>query len=184
MRKLKLHELGRKSVEEFIHTEKFPIRVILDDIRSGHNVGSVFRTSDAFLVDRVYLCGKTPAPPHVEIYKTALGAEDTIAWEKCASVVEAIERCKHDGYTVIGLEQTTTSVKLHQVKFFAHTKYALLLGNEVNGVDETALTRCDQIIEIPQLGTKHSLNVSVTAGIVLWAVFSQMLDRLEAKNQH
>ncbi len=184
MRKLKLHELGRKSVEEFIQAKKFPLRVILDDIRSGHNVGSVFRTSDAFLVDRVYLCGKTPAPPHVEIYKTALGAEDTIIWEKCVTAVEAIERCKQDGYTILGLEQTTASVKLHQVKFSADKKYAILLGNEVNGVDETALSHCDQIIEIPQLGTKHSLNVSVTAGIALWAVFSQMIDRLEGSNQH
>lgn len=183
MRKLKLHELGRKSVEDFIQTEKFPLRVILDDIRSGHNVGSVFRTSDAFLVDRVYLCGKTPAPPHVEIYKTALGAEDSIRWEKCGSAIEAIEYCRKDGYTVIGLEQTTTSVPLHQAQFLPENKYALLLGNEVNGVDETALSLCDQIIEIPQLGTKHSLNVSVTAGIVLWAVFSRMIERLDIRNQ-
>lgn len=175
MRKLKLHELGRKSIEEFIQSDKFPIRVILDDIRSGHNVGSVFRTSDAFLVDRVYLCGKTPAPPHVEIYKTALGAEDTIAWEKCFTAVEAIERCRQAGYTIVGLEQTTTSVKLHQAEFSNHGKYALVLGNEVNGVDENALKLCDLIIEIPQLGTKHSLNVSVTAGIVLWEVFRCMI---------
>lgn len=179
MRKLKLHELGRKSVEEFIKTPKLPLRVILDDIRSGHNVGSVFRTSDAFLVDRVYLCGKTPVPPHVEIYKTALGAEDSICWEKCSSAMEAIEYCKKDGYTIIGLEQTTISVPLHRVQFMSQHKYALLLGNEVNGVDENALNLCDQIIEIPQLGTKHSLNVSVTAGIVLWAVFSTMIKGME-----
>ncbi|MCX7744685.1 MAG: RNA methyltransferase [Flavobacteriales bacterium] len=172
MRKLKLHELGRKTVEEFIQTEKLPLRVVLDDIRSGHNVGSVFRTSDAFLVDKVYLCGKTPAPPHVEIYKTALGAEDTIAWEKCTTAEEAIERCRQDGYIVIGLEQTTASVKLHHAKFLQHGKYAVVLGNEVNGVNEEALKLCDLIIEIPQLGTKHSLNVSVAAGIVLWQLFS------------
>lgn len=179
MRKLKLHELGRKSVEEFIKTPKLPMRVILDDIRSGHNVGSVFRTSDAFLVDRVYLCGKTPAPPHVEIYKTALGAEDSISWQKCSTALEAIEYCRNDGYIVIGLEQTTTSVPLHQFQFVPHNKYALLLGNEVNGVDEMALRLCDQIVEIPQLGTKHSLNVSVTAGIVLWAVFSSMINEMD-----
>jgi tRNA G18 (ribose-2'-O)-methylase SpoU len=176
MRKLKLHELGRKTVEEFIQTDKFPLRVILDDIRSGHNVGSVFRTSDAFLVDCVYLCGKTPAPPHVEIYKTALGAEDSITWEKCSTAVEAIERCRQAGYIIVGLEQTTTSIKIHQAEFSKGEKYALVLGNEVNGVDENALKLCDLIIEIPQLGTKHSLNVSVTAGIVLWEVFRRHIE--------
>jgi 23S rRNA (guanosine2251-2'-O)-methyltransferase len=170
MRKLKLEELGRITPEQFTSTEKLPIRIILDDIRSGHNVGSVFRTSDAFLVDKVYLCGKTPAPPHVEIYKTALGAEDTIRWEKPTQAEDAIDECRKDGYIIIGIEQTTTSISLQQFSVDSTKKYALILGNEVNGVSDELLNYCDTIIEIPQLGTKHSLNVSVTAGIMIWSI--------------
>lgn len=174
MRKLKTWELGRKSAEEFEKSAKIPVVIVLDNIRSGHNVGSVFRTADAFRIDRIFLCGHSCTPPHPEIYKTALGAEDTIPYEVIDSVVECLENLKIKGYTLIGIEQTDSSNPLQDFNFDKEQHYAIVLGNEVNGVQLEALNVCDHILEIPQEGTKHSLNISVAAGVVLWELFKKL----------
>lgn len=174
MRKLKTWELGRKTEEEFKQAAKIPVVVVLDNIRSGHNVGSVFRTSDAFRVEKIYLCGHSCAPPHPEIYKTALGAEDTIPYEVHTDIMHCITNLKKSGYTLFGIEQTDTSRSLESLDISNNHKCAIVLGNEVNGVQLEALQQCDYIIEIPQEGTKHSLNISVAAGIVLWEFFRRM----------
>ena len=174
MRKLKTWELGRKSAEEFSQIDKIPVVLVLDNIRSGHNVGSVFRTADAFRIEKIYLCGHSCSPPHPEIYKTALGAEDTIPFEKINSVVDCLSNLKSNGYLIIGIEQTNSSIPLHEFRIDKTVRYAIVLGNEVNGVQLEALNLCNHIIEIPQEGTKHSLNISVAAGVVLWEFFKHM----------
>jgi 23S rRNA (guanosine2251-2'-O)-methyltransferase len=167
MRKWTMEELNRKTVEGFKEADKNKIVVVLDNIRSMHNVGSVFRTADAFLVEAIYLCGFTPQPPHRDIHKTALGATETVKWEYETSTVEAVNRLKGIGYSVYGIEQAEGSISLE--KFDVDTeKVAVVFGNEVDGVSNEVLAICDGCIEIPQLGMKHSLNISVTAGIVLW----------------
>jgi 23S rRNA (guanosine2251-2'-O)-methyltransferase len=167
MQKLSMDELGRMSIDEFKNTTKQPIIVILDNIRSMHNVGSVFRTSDAFLVEAIYLCGFTPQPPHRDIHKTALGATETVEWKYFETTIQAIEFAKSKAYKVYAVEQTTNSISLETV-VCSQEKIAIVLGNEVEGVQQEAIKICDGCIEIPQLGTKHSFNISVAAGIVLW----------------
>ncbi|PWD99272.1 RNA methyltransferase [Marinilabilia rubra] len=168
MRKLKLNELGRISVNEFKESEKTPIVVVLDNVRSLHNVGSIFRTSDAFRLEAVYLCGITSTPPHKEIHKTALGAQDSVEWHYFNETTDAVEKLKSEGYLAIGIEQVEGSTDLNTFKPDTELKYAVVFGNEVKGVDQKVINQCDSCIEIPQYGTKHSFNVSVTAGIVLW----------------
>lgn len=170
MRKLSMDELGRKSVEEFKQAAKTPVIAVLDNIRSMHNVGSVFRTADAFLVEAIFLCGYTPQPPHRDINKTALGATESVDWIYYSTTTEAVEQLKNNGYKVFAVEQTEGSISLQ--KFSTHTddKIAVVFGNEVEGVRDDVLKLVDGSIEIPQLGMKHSLNISVAAGIVLWEI--------------
>ena len=174
MRKLQNSELERKSVYDFHQAEKTPIIILLDDVRSGHNIGSVFRTADAFLVEKIVLCGITATPPNKEIHKTALGATETVTWEHSASVVEAIEKLKAEGTKVYAVEQVENAVMLQDFEMAQDQKYALVFGNEVFGVAQQAIAACDGSIEIPQLGTKHSLNISVSAGIVVWDLFRKL----------
>ncbi len=174
MKKLKLEELGRISVDEFKASDKLPIVVVLDNIRSLHNVGSAFRTTDAFRFEKIYLTGITGTPPHREIEKTALGATDSVAWEYAESTSELVGKLKSDGYTVIIIEQTSSSVQLQQFSPEHGKKYCLVFGNEVNGVSEDVLPLGDVAIEIPQFGTKHSLNVSVCLGIITWEFFKKL----------
>ncbi len=173
MRKLANDELGRKSIEDFKQAKKTPLIIILDDIRSLHNIGSVFRTADAFLVEKIYLCGITATPPNKEIHKTALGATDTVAWEYQKNVTEVIELLKAESISVWAIEQVENAVFLNEFTPEKNKKYALVFGNEVKGVSQEAIKLCDGSIEIPQLGTKHSLNISVSAGIVVWDIFQK-----------
>lgn len=178
MRKLRITEMGRMNVEEFRASEKMPLIVVLDDVRSMYNVGSVFRTSDAFRVEAIYLCGITAQPPHSEIHKTALGAEDTVAWKHFSTALEAVQTLKANGYTVFSVEQCEGSTLLSTVNeqlLTANSKYAIILGNEVKGVHQEVVDASDGCIEIPQFGTKHSLNVSTTAGIVIWEFAQRLL---------
>ena len=168
LRKLKVTEMNRLTVEEFKQVEKLPLAVVLDEVRSLHNIGAVFRTSDAFLVERIYLCGITATPPHPEMHKTALGAELTVDWTYYKDTLEAVEALHRQGYTVLAVEQCQGSTLLNEVRLEAGRKYAIVMGNEVKGVKQEVVDACDGCLEIPQFGTKHSLNVSVTAGIVLW----------------
>ncbi|QQU02901.1 RNA methyltransferase [Myroides odoratus] len=174
MRKLANSELDRKSVDEFKTSDKTPIIVVLDDVRSLHNIGSVFRTCDAFLVEKVYLCGITATPPNKEIHKTALGATETVAWEYVKDVVEVVERLKAEGVSVQAIEQVENSVMLNDFQIEDGQKYALVFGNEVKGVSQGVVDLSDGVIEIPQIGTKHSLNIAVSTGIVIWDLFQQM----------
>ena len=167
MRKLRTIEIERLSIEEYHQSEKMPLVVVLDDVRSMHNVGSVLRSSDAFRVERVLLCGITGTPPHAEIHKTALGAEDSVDWTYFPSAVEAVRQLKQEGYHVLSVEQAEGSTMLHQFKPLPCEHYAVVLGNEVKGVHQEIIDLSDGCLEIPQYGTKHSLNVSVTAGIVI-----------------
>jgi 23S rRNA (guanosine2251-2'-O)-methyltransferase len=162
-----MDELNRKSVNEFRQAEKTPVVVVLDNIRSMHNVGSVFRTADAFLIRAIYLCGYTPQPPHRDIHKTALGATETVEWRYFGATVDAVKALKGDGYTVYAVEQTENSVPL-QAFGGGVERLAVVFGNEVTGVGEEALAQCDGGVEIPQWGMKHSLNISIAVGIVLW----------------
>ena len=171
MKKLKITEMNRLTVEEFKEEKKTPLVVVLDNVRSLHNVGSVFRTADAFLVEAVYLCGITSTPPHAEIHKTALGAENTVEWKHYEDTHIAVDELKSQGYTVFAIEQAEGSTKLPDLKLDRDEKYAVILGNEVKGVQQTVVDACDGCIEIPQFGTKHSLNVSVTSGIIIWEFF-------------
>lgn len=173
MRKLANSELNRKTIDDFKQAEKTPLVLVLDDIRSLHNIGSVFRTADAFLVEKIYLCGITATPPNKEIHKTALGATDTVAWEYNKNVTDLIEKLKAEGTSVWAVEQVENSVLLNDFLPEQGTKYALVFGNEVKGVSQEAIQLCDGSIEIPQLGTKHSLNISVSAGIVVWDIFQK-----------
>jgi tRNA G18 (ribose-2'-O)-methylase SpoU len=173
MRKLENSELERKSVDDFKKSEKTPLILVLDDIRSLHNIGSVFRTADAFLIEKIILCGITATPPNKEIHKTALGATETVAWEHHESVLEIIENLKKENIITLAIEQVESAVFLQDFKVNKNQKYALIFGNEVYGVAQEAVALCDGCIEIPQLGTKHSLNISVSAGIVVWDLFKQ-----------
>lgn len=168
MRKLSMDELGRKSVEEFRQAEKNNIIVVMDNIRSMHNVGSVFRTADAFLIEAIFLCGYTPQPPHRDIHKTALGATETVDWIYFEKTLDAVQELKSKGYKVYGIEQTEGSIMLDHFSYDHQEKIALVFGNEVEGVNDEVLKICDGCIEIPQQGMKHSLNISIAAGIVLW----------------
>ena len=168
MKKLRTIEMQRLSVEEFKEADKMPLVVVLDDVRSMHNVGSVFRTGDAFRIEAVYLCGITSTPPSAEIHKTALGAEDSVAWRYFPSAMEALEALKTEGYEVYAIEQAHGSTKLQTFTPSTDKKYAVVLGNEVKGVHQEVVDAADGCLEIPQFGTKHSMNVSVTAGIIIW----------------
>lgn len=168
MRKLSMAELGRKSVEEFKASEKTPIILILENIRSAYNVGSVFRTSDAFLVQAIYIIGYSAKPPHKEIKKTALGAEETVSWKYFKTSEEAIADARLEGFNVYAAEQAEGSFKLNAIGFEAEEKIAVVFGNEVTGVEQSTIALCDGCLEIPQLGMKHSLNIATAAGVVLW----------------
>lgn len=170
-RKLKITEMGRISIEEFRDADKLPLVIVLDGVRSLYNVGSVFRSSDAFRVAEVVLCGITATPPNAEIHKTALGAEDSVAWRYFSDTMEAVKVLKAEGYTLLAIEQCEGSTSLQDFKPEATKKYAVMLGNEVKGVQQCVVDACEGCLEIPQFGTKHSLNVSVAAGIVIWSFY-------------
>jgi tRNA G18 (ribose-2'-O)-methylase SpoU len=174
MRKLENNELPRKSVADFKTADKTPVILILDDVRSLHNIGSVFRTADAFLIEKIYLCGITATPPNKEIHKTALGATDTVAWEYVANVLDVIQKLQAQAVEVYAVEQVEGAVFLQDFAVKQQQKYALVFGNEVFGVNQTAVSLSDGCIEIPQLGTKHSLNISVSTGIVIWDLFVKL----------
>lgn len=174
MKKLKLEELGRISVEEFRQTSKIPVSVVLDNVRSLHNVGSAFRTGDAFKLEKIFLTGITGTPPHREIEKTALGATTSVAWEYVEQTADVIRSLKDNGYTIIAIEQTSESQSLEKFVPAPGTKYCLIFGNEVHGVSEDAIELADLALEIPQAGTKHSLNISVCLGIVTWEFFKRL----------
>lgn len=169
-----MEELARVSCEEYHKINKLPIVVILDDVRSLNNIGSVFRTADAFLIEKIYLCGITATPPSPDIHKTALGAEDSVEWEHVNNVVDIVEKLQGEGYKVCAIEQVNGSVDLLTFDVEKDGKYAVVLGNEVKGVKQEVVDAADCAIELPQYGTKHSLNVSITAGIVMWQFFSKM----------
>lgn len=174
MRKLENNELERKTIEDFKTSEKTPLIIVMDDIRSLHNIGSVFRTSDAFLIEKIVLCGITATPPHKEIQKTALGATETVAWEYHKNVTDVIQNLQAENVVVLAIEQVENAFLLDQFIIDRTKKYALVFGNEVYGVSQDAVALCDGCLEIPQLGTKHSLNIAVSAGIVIWDLFKQM----------
>ena len=176
MRKLKITELNRLTTEAFKESRKIPLVVVLDHVRSLNNVGSVFRTSDAFRVEAVYLCGITACPPHPEIHKTALGAEDTVDWIYFKDTLEAIDKLRENGYVLCAVEQVEGSILLDKLTIERDKKYAVIFGNEVKGVQQEVVDTCNMCIEIPQYGTKHSLNVSVSAGIVIWDLYKQLSD--------
>jgi tRNA G18 (ribose-2'-O)-methylase SpoU len=174
MEKLKIEELNRVSPETYAKIPKLRLTVVLDNVRSLNNIGSVFRTSDAFLVEKICLCGISATPPSTEIHKTALGAENTVEWAYFEDTLEAVKELKKENYTVFAVEQTRNSLSPGQLKLDKSGRYALVLGNEVKGVQQCVVDACDGSIEIPQFGTKHSLNVSVAAGIVIWLFFSAL----------
>jgi tRNA G18 (ribose-2'-O)-methylase SpoU len=177
-----MEELGRKTVEEFKESPKTPVIAVLENVRSAYNVGSVFRTADAFLIDAIYITGYTAKPPHKEIKKTALGAEETVDWKHFPSAKEAIEVLRQDGYRVFAVEQVESSISLE--KFDVSGKIAVIFGNEVSGVEQSTIALCDGTIEIPQLGMKHSLNIATAAGVVLWEIVRTRIygiDRINAK---
>lgn len=174
MKKLSLDELGRISVEEYKNTSKSSIVVVLDNIRSQHNIGSIFRTADAFRIEKIYLCGITAQPPSREIQKTALGATESVNWQYFEKTLEAIKKLKEDGFLILSIEQVSNSLSLIDFIPEKDKKYAIVFGNEVNGVQQEIIDKSDNCIEIPQFGTKHSFNVSVTAGIVIWELFNKL----------
>lgn len=173
-RKLKNSELSRLSDTEFSQVDKTPLIIVLDNIRSLNNIGSVFRTADAFLIEKIYLCGITAQPPHKDIHKTALGATDTVAWEYVKSTLELVKRLKQENTMVLSIEQAENAVMLHDFKPKKGQKYAVVFGNEVKGVSQDVVSFSDEVIEIPQYGTKHSLNISVSAGVVVWDLFVKL----------
>lgn len=172
-----MDELGRMSVDEFKTADKIPVIAVLENIRSAYNVGSVFRTADAFLLEAIYLTGYTCFPPHKEIKKTALGAEDTVSWKHFPNAAAAMEALKKEGYKIFAVEQAINSYKLHELKFGTQEKIAVIFGNEVTGVEQSTINQCDGCIEIPQLGMKHSLNIATAAGVVLWEIVRSHLHR-------
>lgn len=171
MKKLKLDELGRMSIDQFKEAEKIPVCILLDNVRSLHNVGSAFRTADAFRVEKIYLTGITGTPPHREIHKTALGSTESVTWEYIESSEQAVKKLKNDNYKIVVIEQTTESAPLQKFHPESQSKYCLVFGNEVEGVREDVIDLADIALEIPQVGTKHSLNISVCLGIVVWDIF-------------
>ena len=173
-RKLKLQELGRISVNDYKTSEKTPIIIVLDNIRSLNNIGSVFRTSDAFLIEKIYLCGICATPPNKDIHKTALGATESVAWEYVEDTLTLVEKLKAENIKVLAIEQAENSTKLNTFYPKKNEKYAIVMGNEVKGVQQEVVNAADVCLEIPQLGTKHSLNISVTTGVVLWDLFQKM----------
>ena len=175
MRKLLNRELERKSVDQFREHSKSPFIIVLDNVRSQANVGSVFRTSDAFLVEKICLCGITSTPPHREIRKTALGATESVEWSYYPTTMEAVRELKEKGYGIIGIEQVEGSVELQDITIAGNERYALVFGNEVQGVDQEVIDNCDVCVEIPQFGTKHSFNIAVSAGIVLWELYKKSM---------
>ncbi len=174
MRKLKNNELGRISVDEFKSIQKTPLIIVLDNIRSLNNIGSVFRTSDAFLIEKIYLCGITATPPNRDIHKTALGATESVAWEYAEDTLELVKKLKAESVKVLAIEQAENSTKLDTFLPEENQKYAIVMGNEVKGVQQEVINASDMCIEIPQLGTKHSLNISVTTGVVIWDLFTKI----------
>lgn len=178
MKKLSMDELQRLSLEEYQSAKKSPIVLVLDNIRSLNNVGSAFRTGDAFRIEKIYLCGITGTPPHRDIQKTALGATDAVAWEYCLNTMEAVKKLKEKSYQLVSLEQADESIFLQDFQPKVDKKYALIFGNEVFGVEDEVLKSSDQVVEIPQLGTKHSLNISVSLGIAVWDLMVKM-DQLD-----
>jgi len=170
MRKLLNRELGRKTIRK---AEKSPFTIVLDNVRSHSNVGSVFRTADAFLTTKICLCGITAKPPHRDIQKTALGATESVAWSYYPETMDAITELKNEGYRIVGIEQAEGSVELQNFNIEKGVKYALVFGHEVNGVDQKVLDQCDFCVELPQFGTKHSFNIAVSAGIVLWELYKK-----------
>jgi tRNA G18 (ribose-2'-O)-methylase SpoU len=174
MRKLKNSELERLNISEFKKAEKSPIIIILDNIRSLNNIGSVFRTSDAFLIEKIYLCGITAQPPHNDIRKTALGSTETVDWEYAENTLDVVKKLKSEGINICSIEQAENATTLNEFNPKPNTKYAFVFGNEVKGVRQDVVNVSDVVIEIPQYGTKHSLNISVSAGVVIWDVFCKM----------
>ncbi len=177
--KLSMEELNRKTVEEFKQAEKTPLIAVLENIRSAYNVGSVFRTADAFLLEAIYITGYTCIPPHKEIKKTALGAEESVAWSHFNNAAAAIEQLRSHGYKVYAVEQAINSLQLHQLNFTTKEKIAVIFGNEVTGVEQNTIALCDGCIEIPQLGMKHSLNIATAAGVVLWEITKKHIQKSE-----
>jgi len=173
MRKLASKELGRLSPQQFREAEKIPVVIVLDNVRSLYNVGSVFRTADAFRAEAIYLCGITATPPHREIHKTALGAEETVNWKHFKQTEEAVVKLKSTGWKIAAIEQAQGSVPLHEFRFGKNEKYALIFGHELNGVSQAVMNMADVCIEIPQTGTKHSLNIAVSVGIVVWEIWKK-----------
>jgi tRNA G18 (ribose-2'-O)-methylase SpoU len=174
MRKLKNEELPRLDVDAFKEAEKTPIIIVLDNIRSLNNIGSVFRTADAFLIEKIYLCGITATPPHKDIRKTALGASESVAWEYRESTLELVEEFNSKGHVTLAIEQAENATMLNNLKSDSSKKYVLIFGNEVKGVDQEVVNSCSGVIEIPQFGTKHSLNISVSAGVVVWHLWQKL----------
>jgi len=185
MRKLSMAELGRKSVEEFKGSAKFPIIVVLENIRSAYNVGSVFRTCDAFLIEAIYIIGYSAKPPHKEIKKTALGAEESVAWKYFKNTAEAFVELRLMNYKIYAVEQAENSYRLHAANFRQNEKIAVIFGNEVTGVEQSTIDNCDGCIEIPQLGMKHSLNIATAAGVVLWElVRNKISPSVKGRTEH
>ena len=174
MRKLKNSELDRLDVKQFKDADKTPVIIVLDNIRSLNNIGSVFRTADAFLIEKIYLCGITAQPPHKDIHKTALGATDSVAWEYAENTLDVLQRLKKENIKTIAIEQAENAVFLNDFKTKPNEKYALIFGNEVKGVSQEVVSASDVIIEIPQYGTKHSLNISVSVGVVVWDFWAKI----------
>lgn len=174
MRKLAVTELQRIDIDTFKQSKKTPLTVVLDNVRSLHNVGSIFRTADAFRIERIYLCGITATPPNAEIHKTALGAENSVEWAFFDDALTAVQLLKQQEYTVFAVEQAENSISLPQLQLDPAKQYAIVLGNEVKGVQQQVVDACQGCIEIPQFGTKHSLNVSIAAGLVMWDAFKQL----------
>ncbi|MFD2822159.1 RNA methyltransferase [Lacinutrix iliipiscaria] len=175
MRKLKNSELDRLSVDEFKQTKKTPLIIVLDNIRSLNNIGSVFRTSDAFLIEKIYLCGITAKPPHKDIHKTALGSTDSVAWEYVENTMTVIDKLQQDKVQICAIEQAENATMLNKFSPKQNTTYALVFGNEVKGVSQDVVSASDFVLEIPQFGTKHSLNISVSCGVVVWDVYSKLI---------
>lgn len=173
MRKLKNEELDRLDVDGFKQAQKTPVVIILDNIRSLNNIGSVFRTADAFLIEKIYLCGITATPPHKDIRKTALGATESVDWEYSENTLQLLAKLKSEGYTVLAIEQAESAEMLQEYSVESTIKYALIFGNEVKGVSQEVVNACDGVLEIPQFGTKHSLNISVSVGVVVWEFWSK-----------